>query len=181
MLKDISKTIPVETDNQARIWLKRGSDFFTWNKKSQDINFALVIRYIQGWFVEGGGQSEQFAWSNRTTSARECKLCRVGNRYPSVGALEDGNLRSGASRFHSGLFSRLQAAILVLVSYLEDYDAPVFSCSYKRVNISIRASPFDPKGLTFPPHWESGFNIRTQYEHRHLIDGILAHRHTSME
>lgn len=78
------------------------------------------------------------------------------------GALEGGNLRPSANRFWSVLFSRLQATILVPVSYMEDFDLAVFSFSCKRINSSIRASPFDSKGLTSPPHWELGFNIRSQ-------------------
>lgn len=81
MLKYISKTIPVETDNQAVTWLKRG-----W--KSQDIIFVQVIRCVEGSFVGGGGESERFTRSDGTTSAREWKPCRVGNRHPSVGGWE---------------------------------------------------------------------------------------------
>lgn len=129
----------------------------------------------------GRWRKEWFTWSDGTVSAREWKPCRVGNRHPSVGTLGYGKLRSSASRLWSGLFSRLQAAIMAPVSYMEDCDAPVSSFSCKRIDTSIRALPFDPKGLPLPHHWEFGFNIRTQQEHKYSIYSILTHRHTSME
>lgn len=141
---------------QMRKWL------FHLEWKSQDVSFVLAIRCVQGRFVGGGGQSEQFARSDGTTSAAECKLCAVGNGHPSVGALEGGNLRPSASRFWSGLFSRLQAANHLGPCVLHGRLWCCYFLNSLKKNTSIRASPFDPKGLTSPAHWELGFNLRTQ-------------------